>query len=287
MKNDFITAISDLCDEKNISKDVVIQAVEAALVTAYKRNFGTTQNITVRLDPATGDPRVYAQLARGRRGAGPARGDLGAGCPAPERRGPARRHPGDREDAARLWPHRRPDGQAGRHAAAARGRARGDLQRVHRQRGRDRRRRGAAHGAQGRGPLHRQGGGHPAAQRPGAHGDLPAQPAPARLRDRGAQEQQGTADHRLADPPRPDAPPLRARGARDPRRSGGDQGHRPRARLALQGGGHVAPGGAGPRGLLRGPARQPHPGHRQRAERRKDRRHPVEPGPARSSWPMP
>jgi N utilization substance protein A len=63
MKNDFITAISDLCDEKNISKDVVIQAVEAALVTAYKRNFGTTQNITVRLDPGTGDPRVYAQLA--------------------------------------------------------------------------------------------------------------------------------------------------------------------------------------------------------------------------------
>lgn len=62
MKNDFITAITDLCDEKNIAKDVVIQAVEAALVTAYKRNFGAAQNITVRLDPATGDPRVYAQL---------------------------------------------------------------------------------------------------------------------------------------------------------------------------------------------------------------------------------
>ena len=81
MKNDFITAISDLCDEKNISKDVVIQAVEAALVTAYKRNFGTTQNITVRLDPGTGDPRVYAQLAGGRRGAGSARGDLGRRTP--------------------------------------------------------------------------------------------------------------------------------------------------------------------------------------------------------------
>jgi N utilization substance protein A len=62
MKNDFVTAITELCEEKNISKDVVIQAVEAALVTAYKRNYGTTQNIGVRLDPASGDPRVYAQM---------------------------------------------------------------------------------------------------------------------------------------------------------------------------------------------------------------------------------
>lgn len=62
MKNDFYTAITELCDEKNIAKDVVIQAVEAALVTAYKRNFGTAQNISVRLEPGTGDPRVYTQM---------------------------------------------------------------------------------------------------------------------------------------------------------------------------------------------------------------------------------
>jgi len=61
MKNDLMTAITELCEEKNISKEVVIQAVEAALITAYKRNFGTAQNITVRIDPATGDPKVYAQ----------------------------------------------------------------------------------------------------------------------------------------------------------------------------------------------------------------------------------
>jgi N utilization substance protein A len=62
MKNDFYTAITELCDEKNIAKEVVIQAVEAALVTAYKRNFGTAQNISVRLEPGTGDPRVYTQM---------------------------------------------------------------------------------------------------------------------------------------------------------------------------------------------------------------------------------
>jgi transcription termination/antitermination protein NusA len=61
MKNDFVTAITELCDEKGISKDIIIEAVEAALVTAYKRNFGTSQNITARLDPASGDPKVYAQ----------------------------------------------------------------------------------------------------------------------------------------------------------------------------------------------------------------------------------
>ena len=65
MKNDFLTAITELCEEKNISKDVVIQAVEAALVTAYKRNYGTTQNIGVRLDPGHRRPPGLRPDGRG------------------------------------------------------------------------------------------------------------------------------------------------------------------------------------------------------------------------------
>lgn len=61
MKNDLISAITELCEEKNLSKDVVIKAVEAALISAYKRNFGTSQNITVRIDQVSGAPKVYAQ----------------------------------------------------------------------------------------------------------------------------------------------------------------------------------------------------------------------------------
>ena len=63
MKSDFITAINQLCSEKGVSKDVVLQAVEAALISAYKRNFGGpgTQKVAVRLDPQTGQARVFIE----------------------------------------------------------------------------------------------------------------------------------------------------------------------------------------------------------------------------------
>jgi len=56
-----MTAIAQVCQEKRIPQEVVIEAVEAALISAYKRNFGTTQNIAVRIDPSSGEARVYAQ----------------------------------------------------------------------------------------------------------------------------------------------------------------------------------------------------------------------------------
>jgi N utilization substance protein A len=59
--SDFITALTELCSQKGIAKEVVIEAIEAALVSAYKRNFGTTQNITAHIDMASGEGRVYAQ----------------------------------------------------------------------------------------------------------------------------------------------------------------------------------------------------------------------------------
>ncbi|MHB9090499.1 MAG: transcription termination/antitermination protein NusA, partial [Chloroflexota bacterium] len=63
MKSDFITAINQLCSEKGVSKDVVLQAVEAALISAYKRNFASpsTQKVAVRLDPQTGQAHVYLE----------------------------------------------------------------------------------------------------------------------------------------------------------------------------------------------------------------------------------
>ena len=59
--SDFITALTELCSQKGIAKEIVIEAIEAALVSAYKRNFGTTQNIAARIDMASGEGRVYAQ----------------------------------------------------------------------------------------------------------------------------------------------------------------------------------------------------------------------------------
>ncbi len=61
MKTDFIAAINQVSAEKGVSRDIVIEAIEAALVSAYKRNFsgGATQEVVVRLDRQTGDVHVY------------------------------------------------------------------------------------------------------------------------------------------------------------------------------------------------------------------------------------
>ncbi len=54
-------ALTQLCNEKNISKEVVIEAIEQAMVSAYRRNFGTVQNIVARCDTETGEAHIYAQ----------------------------------------------------------------------------------------------------------------------------------------------------------------------------------------------------------------------------------
>ena len=62
MKSDFLIAITQLSAEKNLPKEVVIAAVEAALVSAFrKENFAANQNISVRIDPATGAVKVCAE----------------------------------------------------------------------------------------------------------------------------------------------------------------------------------------------------------------------------------
>jgi N utilization substance protein A len=61
MKNDFIIAINQVCSERQLSKEVVLEAVEAALISAYKRNFGSAQTIVARIDPETGEAQVYAE----------------------------------------------------------------------------------------------------------------------------------------------------------------------------------------------------------------------------------
>ncbi|MBI5031305.1 MAG: transcription termination/antitermination protein NusA [Chloroflexi bacterium] len=60
MKNDFLVAITQLCNERNLSKEVVLGAIEQALVSAYRRNFGGGQNISAQIDPTTGKVRIFA-----------------------------------------------------------------------------------------------------------------------------------------------------------------------------------------------------------------------------------
>lgn len=60
MNREFIDALDDIEREKGISKNILLEAIEAALISAYRRNFGSTQNVRVVIDRETGDIRVLA-----------------------------------------------------------------------------------------------------------------------------------------------------------------------------------------------------------------------------------
>lgn len=61
MNTEFLEALKDLEKEKGIAVDVLLGAIEAALISAYKRNFGSIQNARVHIDRNTGDFKVYSQ----------------------------------------------------------------------------------------------------------------------------------------------------------------------------------------------------------------------------------
>ena len=61
MKNDFVVAFNQICSERNLPQEVVLEAIETALVSAYKRNFGSAQNVSAKIDPNTGKAQVFIE----------------------------------------------------------------------------------------------------------------------------------------------------------------------------------------------------------------------------------
>ena len=58
---ELIIAMEDLEKEKGISKEYLLESIETALVTAYKRNFDTDENVKITMDKETGEIHVYAE----------------------------------------------------------------------------------------------------------------------------------------------------------------------------------------------------------------------------------
>ena len=56
----FLEALKELGREKGIAPEILFDAIEAALISAYKRNFGSAQNVRVTLNRDTGSYHVYA-----------------------------------------------------------------------------------------------------------------------------------------------------------------------------------------------------------------------------------
>ncbi|GIN18911.1 transcription termination factor NusA [Siminovitchia fordii] len=61
MSSELMDALVVLEKEKGISREVLIEAIEAALVSAYKRNFNQAQNVRVDMNLETGTMRVFAR----------------------------------------------------------------------------------------------------------------------------------------------------------------------------------------------------------------------------------
>ena len=155
MSKEIVEAVGVLEREKGISADRLMEALEDALLSAYKKTPGAARYARVDMDHDSGDFRVYELILppdleeqlldeveeeAGEAQVDPETGELvepeapeiGAGPPGSVQ-GPDRRA---RRDAGRLRPHRRPDRQAGDPPADPRGRAGHDLRRVPGPRGR-------------------------------------------------------------------------------------------------------------------------------------------------------
>jgi transcription termination/antitermination protein NusA len=58
---ELIEALGEIVKEKGIDRELIFTALESALVSAYKKNYGTSQNVKVTVNRETGEIHVYAQ----------------------------------------------------------------------------------------------------------------------------------------------------------------------------------------------------------------------------------
>ena len=59
---EFLKALDNIVKEKNIDPDIVYDAMELALTSAYKKNFNSKTNVKVLFDRKTGEIKVYSYL---------------------------------------------------------------------------------------------------------------------------------------------------------------------------------------------------------------------------------
>ncbi len=62
MKSDLIIAVNQICADKELPTNVILEAIEEALVHAYRRNFAANNAVVrVQIDPETGEIRVFCE----------------------------------------------------------------------------------------------------------------------------------------------------------------------------------------------------------------------------------
>lgn len=61
MSSELFESLELIEEEKGISKDIVLDALESALISAYRKHFGAVQDISVKFDEETGDIKIFAR----------------------------------------------------------------------------------------------------------------------------------------------------------------------------------------------------------------------------------
>ena len=63
MRSEFILAFNEICEERGLAKDVVFEALETALASAFRRNMNisASQDVDVEIDRRTGEPTIYSE----------------------------------------------------------------------------------------------------------------------------------------------------------------------------------------------------------------------------------
>ncbi len=61
MNTEFMQALNELVKDRGIDREVLLETIEQALISAYKKNFGSAQNVRVDLNRNTGEIKVYSQ----------------------------------------------------------------------------------------------------------------------------------------------------------------------------------------------------------------------------------
>ncbi|HKL12768.1 MAG TPA: transcription termination factor NusA [Halanaerobiales bacterium] len=61
MNLDLLNALDDIEKDKGISKEVLLEAIEVALLSAYKKDFGSKENVSVEIDQESGEVMVFSR----------------------------------------------------------------------------------------------------------------------------------------------------------------------------------------------------------------------------------
>jgi len=63
MKSELLLAFNQICAERNLPREVVLEAIRTALASAYRRNVGAppTQNVTSQINLETGESHIFVE----------------------------------------------------------------------------------------------------------------------------------------------------------------------------------------------------------------------------------